>query len=270
MLPFGQGIRAASASPRWPAGSRRRGRRSAPRPAPVAPASVCNAPATRMVKPAFQTRLTSPLALRSEEARSTTETGVPAATASSAAGVAQPRRAAPPPAGLPRPVRRAPPAHRACDQRLLGRRVAQPPAVRRLRRQPRGDPPPQFLGQGRGEVGARGKFSQQMGRHDLRQHPRGARGQTRGAAPAVRASPDGPPSAPPARPASPRGSAPTGWQQGADGRGIGGRRDRVGHRGVQMRAAAPPRGAVPAAGAAATSASSPRWSAAATAGSPAR
>jgi hypothetical protein len=38
-----------------------------------------------MVKPAFQTRLTSPLALRSDAARSTTETEVPAATASNAA-----------------------------------------------------------------------------------------------------------------------------------------------------------------------------------------
>ena len=46
---------------------------------------VCNATATRMVKPAFQTRLTIPLALRSDDARSTTETGVPAATASNAA-----------------------------------------------------------------------------------------------------------------------------------------------------------------------------------------
>ena len=44
--------------------------------------SVCSGPAQRIEKPAFQTRLTSPLALRSVAARSTTETGTSAATAS--------------------------------------------------------------------------------------------------------------------------------------------------------------------------------------------
>ena len=210
-----------------------------------------------MEKPAFQTRLTSPLALRSVAARSTTGAGTLGGDREHGGAQCRPRRAGPRPSSVVL-VQRVVGVellrlrHRVVPWSLgrgAGRAVAA--AV-----EPFGEAALQFARDARVQVAAAGQLVEQLRGDDLRQRARGARRTAPGGAPAARASCRGRRRGRSARPASTRGSRRDAvGQQGRDRRGVGGGGDAVGHRVRQAGAARHRRGGGRAAACSASSAS---------------